>query len=176
MTKKIKFQQAKANQKFLIEEMLQQSALWLQSKGSKQWSGILKGEDRHNTSEAIERGEVFVGMIDEQMAGMFVLWSQQSEWDQEFWGKELSDDYVYLHRLAVNRNFSGKGISKELLLEAKIYAKRRGFIAIRLDCIADNDYLNKLYQDAGFRYVGKKIDVLADGAKKDFHLYQCDLD
>ncbi|SEK76508.1 Ribosomal protein S18 acetylase RimI [Carnobacterium iners] len=176
MTRKLVVRRAELKDEPFIKEMLQQAAQWLQTKGSKQWSGILKGEDRHNTSEAIKRGEVFIGRIDDQLAGMFVLWNHQSEWDEEFWGKDSSDAYVYLHRLTVQRSFSGQGISKQLLSEAKLYAKKKKNSAIRLDCIADNAYLNKLYQDIGFTYVGKKIDRIADGEKKDFHLYQCDLD
>lgn len=175
MAKKIIVRQAEQKDKLFIEEMLKQAAQWLRKKGSNQWSGILKGEDRHNTSEAIERGEVFVGKVNNQIAGMFALWSHQSEWDEECWGKNSSDAYLYLHRLTVLRSFSGQGISEQLLFEAKKYAKAKGFSAIRLDCIANNAYLNRLYQDAGFSYIGKKLDVLADGAKKDFHLYECDV-
>lgn len=167
--------QAKPKDTPYIKAMLQQAAQWLQTKGSKQWSGILKGEDRHNTSEAIERGEVFLGTVGNQTAGMFVLWSRQSEWDEMFWEKDPSEAYLYLHRLTVQRSFSGQGISKQLLVEAKAYAKKKGFAAIRLDCVADNAYLNRLYQDADFICIGKKIDIMADGVKKDFHLYQCDL-
>jgi ribosomal protein S18 acetylase RimI-like enzyme len=175
MIKTVRVRQAKPEDESAIDELLKEAAKWLQNKGSNQWSGILKGEDRHNTSEAIKRGEVFVGMVDDQMAGMFVLWSRQSEWDEEFWGKDSSNVYVYLHRLSVQRSFSGQGIAQQLLFEAKAYAKQNGFSAVRLDCIAENAYLNQLYQEAGFSYSGKKIDIIADGAKKDFHLYQCEL-
>lgn len=175
MTKTIRVRQAEPEDKIAIDALLKQAAQWLQMKGSNQWSGILKGEDKHNTSEAIKRGEVFVGMMDDQMAGMFVLWGHQSNWDQELWGKDSSDAYGYLHRLSVQRSFSGRGIAQQLLSEAKNHAKQSGFSAVRLDCIAENAYLNQLYQEAGFNYSGKKTDIIADGAKKDFHLYQCEL-
>ena len=176
MNRKLVVKKAELKDELVIKEMLKQAAQWLQTKGSNQWSGILKGEDRHDTAQAIKRGEVFIGKIDNQLAGMFVLWNQQSEWDEEFWGKDSSDDYLYLHRLAVQRNFSSQGVAKQFLFEAKHYAEKKGNSAIRLDCIADNVYLNALYQDAGFTLVGKKIDKIADDEKKDFHLYQCDLD
>ncbi|WP_414839791.1 GNAT family N-acetyltransferase [Carnobacterium sp. TMP28] len=176
MIRKLVVEKAGLNDESVIKDILKQAAQWLQAKGSNQWSGILKGEDRHNTAQAIERGEVFIGKIGDQVAGLFVLWNQQSEWDEEFWGKDSSDDYLYLHRLTVQRNFSNQGIAKQLLFEAKHYAKNKGNSAIRLDCIADNAYLNALYQNAGFTFVGKKVDRIADGEKKDFHLYQCDLD
>ena len=175
MSEKLVVKQAQLNDKLLIEEMLKQAAKWLQKKGSNQWSGILKGEDRHDTLKAIKREEVFIGKVDNQLAGMFVLWSHQSKWDEEFWGRDTSDAYLYLHRLVVERSFSGKGVAEQLLFEAKKYAEAKDFSVIRLDCIADNAYLNKLYQNAGFCYIGKKLDVLADGAKKDFNLYECDI-
>ncbi len=80
MAKKMIVRQANLKDKAVIESMLKQAALWLQAKGSKQWSGILTGQDRHNPPEAIERGEVFLGTVDNQAAGMFVLWNHQSEW------------------------------------------------------------------------------------------------
>lgn len=175
MNETVRLHQAKRTDLTMINDMLIQTVLWLQSQGSSQWSGILEGQDNHNTAEAINRGEVFYGTINSQTVGMFILWDHQSKWDSSFWGVDKSTDFFYLHRLTIIRAFSGQGISSKLLNEAKIYAKSKGKKAIRLDCIADNQYLNKLYQNAGFVNRGKITNIITDNQKKDFNLYQYDL-
>lgn len=172
---KIELHQAESKDGALINSILVQTVQWLQSRGSTQWSGILEGKDNHNTSEAIERGEVFYVTIEHQPVGMFILWDQQSEWDAALWKENPTTDYSYLHRLTIVREFAGQGVSELLLKEAKACAKAMGKKAVRLDCIADNPHLNKLYQHAGFSYKGQAKEIEADGHKTNFNLYQFDI-
>lgn len=44
----------------MILELHLQNEKWLQSMGSTQWSGLLKGKDDHNLAGAIAQGEGFV--------------------------------------------------------------------------------------------------------------------
>lgn len=170
--------QAIPEEKGLIEEILRQAAEWIQTKGSKQWSGILQkenGKDNHDTTGAIKRGEVYFATIKEEPAGMFLLWDHQSAWDRQLWSTESGDTYMYLHRLAIIRQFAGKGVSQKLIASAKEIARQNGKKAVRLDCIAANPYLNELYQAAGFRLIDTVFGHDAGEQTADFNLYQFDL-
>lgn len=171
--------QAVPEEKELIEGILKQAALFIKSKGSKQWNGILepeKGKDNHDTAGAIKRGEVYFATINEEPAGMFLLWDHQSEWDRTLWSPNSSHDYMYLHRLAIMRKYAGQGISQRLIQSAIETAQYREKKAVRLDCIATKEYLNLLYQSAGFKLVGKKENHDAGEQIADFNLYQYDFD
>lgn len=156
----------------IVQSILLQTAEWLKSIGSKQWNGILEGKDTHNTPAAIQRGEVYLATIEDEPAGMFVLWDHQSSWDEELWGEERTSEYMYLHRVNIVRKFSGKGIASQLLASSLEEARKEEKKAVRLDCLAANDYLNQFYSSAGFEKVGVVKDHNAGEQVADFNLYE----
>ncbi|MDT1940518.1 GNAT family N-acetyltransferase [Carnobacterium divergens] len=174
MNTQLKLNKATMNDYPLITELLIESAKWLKSKGSKQWNGILEGKDNHDTKSAIERGDVFYFTMENSPVGMCILWNKQSSWDQELWGVDKSDHFFYLHRLAINRHYSGQGIAMKILTEVEKYSKKENKKEIRLDCIADNQVLNKLYQDAGFNFYKTIYQHNAGEQIADFNLYKLD--
>lgn len=167
--------QAKPKDVKMIDALLRETALWLKAKGSLQWNGILNGKDNHDTASAIDRGEVFYGTLNNELAGMFILWDNQSEWDTALWGENKSGDFYYLHRLNIKRDKAGKGISHLMINAAKEYAESEHKKAIRLDCIASNDFLNQLYLKEKFEFIKCKEDFNAGEQISDFNLYQYNL-
>lgn len=174
MNTQLKLNKASMKEYTLITDLLIESAKWLKAKGSKQWNGILEGKDNHDTKSAIERGDVFYFTKGDALVGMCILWNKQSSWDQELWGVDKSDHYFYLHRLAINRHYSGQGIAMEILTEVEKYSKSKGKKEIRLDCIADNKVLNALYQNAGFNFFKTIYQHDAGEQIADFNLYKLD--
>lgn len=172
MNRELKLHLAKAEDVELIEGMLFDTAKWLKSIGSKQWNGILEGEDHHNTATAIKRGEVFYCTLNKVPVGMFILWQNQSSWDQQLWGRETSENFYYLHRLNLVREYSGKGIAIEMLELIKEYGKSNQKKAIRLDCIANNKALNHLYQSGEFKFLKTIYKHDAGEQIADFNLYE----
>lgn len=172
MNKNFILHQAKSEDLEMIEGLLKETALWLKAKGSLQWNGILDGKDNHDTASAILRGEVFYGTVDNELAGMFILWDCQSKWDVTLWGADSSNDFYYLHRLNIKRNKSGMGIPHLMIDAAKEYAKQERKKALRLDCIAENRFLNQMYQQEKFDFIDCVKDVNAGEQINDFNLYQ----
>lgn len=97
---------------------------------------------------------------------------------------QLHDDPIYdginfkiknnvgvIHLLAVNKDYRGKGISKEfiryLLSEAKPYVK-----AIHLDVLDGNDRACKLYETCEFKYVDTKEVFYEDTGKVSSIIYE----
>lgn len=87
-----------------------------------------------------------------------MLFQEPSAWDKDLWNltEEEPNQSVYLHRLAINRDFSKHQLGSELLHWCQEGIRFPGIDKIRLDCIADNLFLNRFYQENGFTYVGEK--------------------
>ncbi|MHA7963923.1 GNAT family N-acetyltransferase [Paenibacillus sp. CAU 1782] len=141
-----------------ISETIFNIAVWLKSQGIPQWGKILQGEDSHNVPGAISRGEVIVfrSKQDGGVAGACILQQQPSDWDFELWGKndDHHDTSVYLHRLVVDRRYSGQGIGPGILAWIEDGVSFEGKDRIRLDCIAWNTKLNEFYASNGYAFVG----------------------
>lgn len=167
--------QAKTEHLEMIEVLLKETALWLKAKGSLQWNGILEGKDNHNTASAIDRGEVFYGTLNNELVGMFILWEHQSEWDAALWGTDQGNDFYYLHRLNIKREKAGMGIPQMMINAAKNYAEKKQKRALRLDCIAENEFLNRMYHNENFELIDCKEDFNAGEQINDFNLYQYQL-
>lgn len=150
-----------------VLELLGSTAEWLKSTGSTQWSGLLQGEDSHNTPEAIKRGEVYIFMQGSMLAGMVMLMQRESAWDLELWGDEGHKSSIYLHRLNINRAAAGKNLGEQIVRWADSGIQFTGKDRIRLDCIANNPKLNDFYRRCGYVYKG-----LASNPLGDFNKYE----
>ncbi|TKH45122.1 GNAT family N-acetyltransferase [Paenibacillus terrae] len=153
--------QAGAEDQEQVQELILQTARWLHSRGSTQWGNLLQGKDDHNLGGAIARGEVitFRTSEDHALAGAVILQQQPSAWDRKLWGLDDADSdggtSVYLHRLVVDRDRTGKGLGRELVQWIEKGIRFTGKDRIRLDCIAGNDKLNQFYQQCGYTYIGE---------------------
>ncbi|WP_062110849.1 GNAT family N-acetyltransferase [Bacillus niameyensis] len=138
--------------------LLRETAEWLSSKGSSQWSGLLTGDDSHDTAGAIERGDVFVCRYRDELAGMAILMRQPSEWDCRLWGEkaDFEDQAIYLHRLAIRRKYAKTGLGQAILQWCDSGISFENKQIIRLDCVADNHHLNQFYKANGYSYIGEK--------------------
>ncbi len=146
--------QAKTTDTKQVEELLFQTAKWLQNRGSTQWNELLDGYDKHGTTEAITRGEVFLFKEDKEIVGMVVLLQKPSQWDLNLWGEEEQDKSIYLHRLISNREYSGRQLGRKILTwsEQGIHFPSKN--QIRLDCISNNPILNDFYRSMGYTFKG----------------------
>ncbi|MCQ6560069.1 GNAT family N-acetyltransferase [Paenibacillus mendelii] len=147
--------QAKPEDAAAILELLIQTAKWLRSKGSHQWSGLLEGRDNHDTTGSISRGNVFMCKHGEFLAGIMILLPEPSEWDRRLWGDEGHEGAIYLHRLAISRDHAGKSLGQDMMRWAEEGIRFQGKDRIRLDCIADNPVLNDFYSRIGYEFKGQ---------------------
>lgn len=153
------FQMKRATEKDTTEilTLLLNTAKWFQEKGFMQWNALLEGIDSHHTEEKILNGDVFVYRCDGIIAGMVMLLQSPSEWDEKLWGKlSMDDDVIYLHRIAINRKYANEGLGEKILKWAGQRNLFEGKHRIRLDCLAQNAFLNTYYENAGYTYLGEK--------------------
>lgn len=66
------------------------------------------------------------------------------------WPEAVEDDAIYVYNLAVRRAWASRGFGGRLLEWAGNRAASLGRKCVRLDCMADNDFLRDYYRQAGF--------------------------
>lgn len=151
-----------------IMRLLVNTAEWLLSKGSTQWNALLRGEDSHNTPEAVNRGDVYLFRDSRVAAGMVILLPEPNDWDRELWGDRVNEQpAIYVHRLAINREYAGRGIGREMMKWVESAVPTLGRSVIRLDCIESNPVLNAFYSGLGYEWIGT-----ASNANGDLNKYE----
>ncbi len=95
--------------------------------------------------EYIARGECYIAEIEQDLVGVYVLLPTRPE-------------TVELVNVAVAEELHGKGIGKQLVMDAVKVAKERGYKTIEVG--TGNSGLGQLalYQKCGFRIVGVDLD------------------
>ena len=148
MYERLEVREARTEDLDAVLSILENAAQWMVRQ---RLSGWMPGAfSRRRIAEIIVRGEIYLALLGGQIFGTFAL-----QWtDDETWGRG-EDDAGYVHGLAVHRNFSGRGLGRELLRWTETRVAQSGRQYLRLDCTAENDALNAYYQRAGFDYRGR---------------------
>jgi ribosomal protein S18 acetylase RimI-like enzyme len=146
----------------IVLNLWQSSAKWLQSRGIDQWNP--EKFTLESVLEFLKNGsDVYLAEINNEFVGTYLI-----TWTDPFIWRELDNsESGYIHRLAVNRQFIGKGIGLKLLRSAEEQIRIKGKKYIRLDCMADNKRLNQYYRDSGYQYIRR-----IDGEGWSAHLYE----
>lgn len=123
--------------------------------------------DEEILKKDIDKKQLYAGVIDNQIAVVFVL--NQHCFDDYKNGKwKYKDEPHYvIHRLCVNPAFQGKGVAKSTLFHIEQELLAAGIRVIRLDVFAQNPYAIRLYDKQGFSRVG-----YMDGRKGRFYLME----
>ncbi|WP_010529355.1 GNAT family N-acetyltransferase [Lentibacillus jeotgali] len=153
-----------------VVRTLQDAAGWLNDKGIHQWDFYLTDEAVSEVKEAIEAGTTYlVTDRDDHPVATFNLSQSQNELDASLWG-DRGDDALYLHRLAIDKNYRHQQIGRRLLSWIQENSKTESDV-LRLDCVADNPGLNQFYENAGFSFSG-----FAEAMDIQFSKYEKQLD
>lgn len=131
----------------VIMGLISEAATWLAGKGLDQWQGP-SGRRRLLVKRDIEFGSVFVVIRLGRVVGTITIDDLP---DADFW---RDDDQVhtahYIHRMAVARSESGKGLGVALLDWAAARARRHDKVFLRLDAWSSNELLHQYYKGLGF--------------------------
>ncbi|HLJ35204.1 MAG TPA: GNAT family N-acetyltransferase [Ktedonobacteraceae bacterium] len=143
--------QAQSSDLAVITEILEETALWIESLDIDQWRpGYFLGTSSQlRMAQNISDGEAYLVLYEEQVIGTITV-QAGSAIDEELWGNETLKDALYVHRLALRRAFARKGIGYMLLHWAEGLATHAGKTYLRLDCMADNAALCTYYERDGF--------------------------
>lgn len=132
----------------LIANLIEQRAVALNEMGSDQWTEYLEQDLLARVTTDLETGSVYVyeqhGSV---LASIALL--PPDEWDYQLW--EDGERGQYIHRIVVSEQLKGRGVGRQLMEHVLQVAE--GNEPIRLDCVADNEFLNEYYPRFGFVFV-----------------------
>ena len=132
-----------------VADLLDEATRWVGELGYEQWPLPFP---RDELAAAIDRAEVFV-VEDEGDAVATVTLLRD---DPMYWG-ERPADALYVHKLAVRRDRSGRGIGAAIVAWANAEALEAGRDFLRLDCLRDNPGIREYYEQLGFEHRGDLI-------------------
>ncbi|MFJ6011001.1 GNAT family N-acetyltransferase [Streptomyces sp. NPDC092952] len=134
------------------------AAAWLTPMGIDQWSAPFPAE---HIAASVIAGEVFLVKENEESAAVATVTLDQNI-DPEIWDlwttEERAEPALYVHKLAVDRHYSGRGLGGQLLDWAGDRAARHGARWLRLDAWTSNTRLHQYYLQQGFRHVRTTAD------------------
>lgn len=122
----------------------------------------------------IRKGELYISTVNHNLISCVVL---NNRFDPEYEGINWTvnakpQEIIIIHTFAVNSDFSGRGIGKEIFNQIKNIAITNNKKTIRLDIINGNTGAQKVFEKFGFEYVDT-VEIFHDavGLEK-FHLYE----
>ncbi len=135
-----------------IHTMVQRAIETMNNQQIYQWDELYPDEEI--LREDIEKQQLYVGLVEETIAVIYVL---NQECDEEYqtgkW-KYAQKPFYVIHRLCVNPVFQNQGVAGRTMLHIEETLRVMGIAAIRLDVFSENPSALKLYDNFGFAKVG----------------------
>lgn len=122
--------------------------------GSNQWQdGYPNPEVLRND---IEKDAGFVLADGEKIAGYCAIMINDEPAYEAIEGKWLtSGNFVVFHRVAVSKDYLGKGLARELLKHIEAFALKNGIYSIKADTNYDNPAMLRIFESMGYIYCGE---------------------
>ena len=123
-------------------------ALHMSENGIEQWNEHYPSADVFR--EDIERGELYVLIQSTELIGTIVITSvMDKEYETVKWLTPNKNN-IYIHRLAIDPDFQGRGYARQLMAFAEEVAREKQYISIRLDTFSQNPRNQKFYELRGY--------------------------
>ena len=74
--------------------------------------------------------------------------------DPLIWGKMNNSESIYIHRIAVHKDYRGNNFALKIVTWAKEFARKNQKFYIRLDTVGLNEKLISHYTKCGFKFLG----------------------
>ena len=127
-------------------ELLEEIADWLEARGIKQWRPGSFRLSADYYAESIRQSEVQLAFVGDELVGTLRLLLREPI----VWPDVIEDDAVYVYNLAVRRTWGDHRLGAQMLEWVADRATSLGRRYVRLDCMADNQFLAEYYVRAGF--------------------------
>ena len=133
-----------------VFSLVKKRILWMDQNGIKQWNvtGYLEAYPIEYYKMQEQQGHLYV-LHDqaETVVGAVVLLEEDDRWTDR-----MDSSAFYIHNLVTDSEVHGAG--SFLIEETEKMAIQSGKEFIRLDCAADNSFLNQYYEDHGYLLAG----------------------
>lgn len=154
MNESIEFRKAGPEDLPRIVELFKSAIQIMDNAGIHQWNfGDYPNEEV--LREDVEKGQMYLGMIGNEVASVFVL---NRECDGQYrngkW-KYSASPFAVVHRLCVNPSFQNMGVGRKTMDHIEATFRQSGIECVRLDAYSLNPYALRLYEGRGFEAVGE---------------------
>lgn len=132
---------------------LEQTALWMEAQGIEQWTVDSCKPQTGMLEQAWSRGELVITRDGDLPIAGALLTPSPSKEHERLWidvSPANSGTTVYLHKMVLAPDFRGAGRGRAVLGALEDAARAMNRSCVRLDCVADNQFLSRFYQDAGY--------------------------
>ena len=143
--------QLRAGETAIVETILTEAVKWLDDEGIHQWE--YEDVTWDAISELFSADDFFITYADGKPAACMAL----IDYDPVFWEDVEKGESLYIHKLAVRREFAGMGIAKLCIDFAKSRARSVGASSVRLDCYKNRTKVRALYEREGFKFVREQV-------------------
>ena len=107
---------------------------------------VLKKISNYKNCDVFEKDAVIIGTI--------VLTEIMDEEYIPIEWLTKNDNNLYIHRLAVDPEYWGKGYAQQLMDFAEDYARKNNYESVRLDTFSQNTRNQKFYETRGYQRLG----------------------
>lgn len=163
LTEPLSFRPAKEADMGDILRIVGDARASLKKHGVDQWQGPYPDEKAFLFD--MDRGECFLLLHGEEIAGFFTLSIREEKCYEEITdGKWTADlPYCVLHRAAVAAGYRGSGMAEHMMKCVEEQARRFGRRSIRVDTHRKNKAMQRLLRESGYRYRGNVRVVVEPG-------------
>lgn len=124
----------------------------LVSQGINQWND--EYPNYMNIQDDIKTSALYKGVLGPDIVAIISFnENQEKEYRTINW-RYTNGNILVIHRLAVDPDFQGLGLSSILMKHAENYAIENNYFAIRLDAYTGNEMVLDLYRRKGYREAG----------------------
>ena len=126
-------------------EIAREAQAHLRALGLTQWVPAAHDDYRSTVEAQLDRGDVYKVLLAESPVAFFVATTTPTV----FW-QPTSEHVLYLSGIVVSRVARGNATGAKIIAWCRERALKERLGSIRIDCHADNAWLCRYYQNAGF--------------------------
>ena len=142
-----------------ILEIIEKAKIELRQLGLDQWQNgypnreVIENDIKLGISYVLE--EISENQISKKILGTIVLSPKKEEPYSKIEGKWITnDDYIVIHRLAVDSEIKNKGIATKILEFSEKECIKNKILSIKTDTHENNEPMKKFLEKNGFSYCG----------------------
>jgi predicted GNAT family N-acyltransferase len=147
-----------------IMNIIRQAQAYFKEQGINQWQNNYPDVDTINND--IDNNNSYVLLKDNNIvATAAVSFDGEKTYNSIYDGQWISNnEYAVIHRIAVNNNYKGLGLSSEIIRNVEQLCLNKGVYSIKVDTHEENLSMQKLLRKNNFQYCG--VIYLEDGSKR----------
>lgn len=160
----MKFRKADESDISAVMNIIKQAQRYFKGMGIDQWQNnypnteTIRNDIDHKHSYVLQKGDKIVATV-------AVSFDGEKTYDSIYEGKWIAEsEYAVIHRIAVDNNHKGIGLSLEIVKDIEQICFSKGVYSIKVDTHEANLSMQRLLEKNGFRYCG--IIYLHDGSKR----------